>query len=98
MADEKLGVLQMEQTSNDSSGSGQQNPSTVIDTIAEHTRLLHLLVQNALLRGHRDPSIDFLETQPPVFRTAEDPLNEEHWLRTVEQKLGLIPCTDTQKT
>ena len=84
MADEKLGVLQMEQTSNDSSGSGQQNPSTVIGTIAEHTRLLQLLVQNALLRGHRDPNIDFLETQPPVFRTAEDPLDAEHWLRTIE--------------
>ena len=98
MADEKLDVLQMEQTSNDPSGSGQQNPSTVADTIAEHTRLLQLLVQNALLRSHRDPNIDFLETQPPVFRTAEDPLDAEHWLRTIEQKLGLIPCTDIQKT
>ena len=98
MADEKLDVLQMEQTSNDPSGSGQQTSSTVVDTIAEHTRLLELLVQNALLRGHRDPNIDFLETQPPVFRTAKDPLDAEQWLRTIEQKLGLIPCTDIQKT
>jgi len=98
MADEKLDVLQIEQTRNDPSGSGQQNPFTVVDTIAELTRLLQLLVQNALLRGHRDPNIDFLETQPPVFRTAEDPLDAEHWPRTIEQKLGLIPCTDIQKT
>ena len=98
MADKKLGVVQMEQTSNDPSGSGQQTSSTVVDTIAEHTRLLQLLVQNALLHGHRDPNIDFLETQQPVFRTAEDPLDAEHWLRTIEQKLGLIPCTDIQKT
>ena len=37
---------------------------------------------------------DFLKTHPPVFRKAEEPLEAEDWIRTTEQKFGLIHCSD----
>ena len=40
---------------------------------------------------------DFLRTQPPTFSRAEDPLDADHWLRAMEQKLALIQCSDHQK-
>jgi hypothetical protein len=41
---------------------------------------------------------NFLKTQPPVFLKADEPLEADDWIRTIEQKLDLIHCTDAQKT
>ena len=33
----------------------------------------------------------------PLFVKAEDPLEADEWVRVIEQKFGLIRCTETQK-
>ena len=32
---------------------------------------------------------DFLDTKPPIFKEAEEPLQADEWLNTIEQKLSL---------
>jgi hypothetical protein len=41
---------------------------------------------------------DFLATHPPVFADATHPLEVDGWLRTTESKIGLLHCTEYQKT
>jgi hypothetical protein len=41
--------------------------------------------------------LDFSETRPPLFVKAEDPLEADEWLRVIEQKFGLLRCSETQK-
>jgi hypothetical protein len=49
-------------------------------------------------QGPRETSyLDFSETRPPLFVKGEDPLEADEWVRVIEQKFGLILCTETQK-
>jgi hypothetical protein len=49
-------------------------------------------------QGPRETSyLDFSETRPPLFVKAEDPLETDEWVRVIEQKFGLILCTEIQK-
>jgi hypothetical protein len=41
--------------------------------------------------------LEFFETRPPLFIKAEEPLEADEWVRVMEQKFGLIQCTETQK-
>ena len=41
--------------------------------------------------------MDFTETRPPVFTKADEPLEADDWLRTMEHKFSLIQCLETQK-
>jgi hypothetical protein len=41
--------------------------------------------------------MEFSETCPLIFVKAEEPLEEDEWLRVMEQKIGVIHCTETQK-
>jgi hypothetical protein len=41
--------------------------------------------------------LDFSETRPPLFIKTKDPLEADEWVRVIEQKFGLIQCTETQK-
>ncbi|XP_066316332.1 uncharacterized protein [Miscanthus floridulus] len=41
--------------------------------------------------------VDFIDTRPLVFSKADEPLEADDWLRTIEQKFNLIPCTQFQK-
>jgi hypothetical protein len=41
--------------------------------------------------------MDFSETRPPLFVKAEDPLEADEWLRVIDQKFGLLRCSETQK-
>jgi hypothetical protein len=41
--------------------------------------------------------LDFSETRPPLFVKAEDLLKADEWIRVIEQKFGLLRCTETQK-
>jgi hypothetical protein len=71
------------------------NVSVVLQQIAQPT--------TSTPYGHHDSDSailykEFLSMQPPVFSKAEDPLEAEDWLRTIEQKLGIICCDDVQKT
>ena len=66
------------------------------------TELLEALVRNMVRQGgggagRRDDFSDFLRTQSPTFTRAEDRLDADHWLRTIEQKLTLLRCEDHEK-
>jgi hypothetical protein len=83
------------------SGSQQPPPPppNLAEVMARQTELLNLLVQaqqnqhRQQLRGGRDdlnPQVasyqDFLSTQPPFFSKAEEPLDADTWLHTIESK------------
>jgi hypothetical protein len=54
--------------------------------------------RRAYPQGPRETSyLDFLKTRPPLFVKAEDPLETDEWIRVIEQKFGLLRCTETQK-
>ena len=78
---------------------------TLMNVSADNAWILQALAQNGIPipQGRQDPPAnntyaDFLKTHPLVFMRAEEPLEANDWLRTFEQKLGLIRCTDVQKT
>jgi hypothetical protein len=49
-------------------------------------------------QGLRDTTYsEFSETQPLLFIKVEEPLEADEWVRVMEQKFGLIHCTETQK-
>ena len=41
---------------------------------------------------------DFLDTKPPIFKEAEEPLQADEWLNTLEQKFHLLRLTEVLKT
>jgi hypothetical protein len=73
------------------------------------TEIINLLVQAQQnqqcqqSRGRDEPQMatyqEFLSTQPPLFSKAEEPLDADAWLRTIESKFTLlmIPCADSSK-
>jgi hypothetical protein len=89
-------------------------PPTLAQVIAsihesreEQTELLRLLVTNSnrdgtMVGNARDQAqssyVEFLATHPPTFTEASEPLEADHWLRTVESKFNLLNCTKNQKT
>ena len=40
---------------------------------------------------------EFLDTKPPIFKVAEEPLQADEWLNTIEQKFHLLRVTEHQK-
>jgi hypothetical protein len=96
------------------SGSQQPPPPppNLAEVMAWQTELLNLLVQaqqnqqRQQFRGGRDdlpPPVasyqDFLNTQPPFFSKAEEPLDADAWLHIIESKFALLttPCADSSK-
>jgi hypothetical protein len=93
--------------------SNSQQPSPLLPNLAKvlarQTELLNLLVQaqqnqqHQQSRGRDEPLVatyqDFLSTQPSLFSKAEEPLDADAWLRTIESKFTLltIPCADSSK-
>ena len=41
---------------------------------------------------------DFLDTKPPIFKEAEEPLQANEWLNTLEQKFRLLRLIEVLKT
>ena len=41
---------------------------------------------------------DFLDTKPPIFKEAEESLQLDEWLNTIEQKFHLLRLTEQLKT
>jgi hypothetical protein len=41
---------------------------------------------------------DFLDTEPPIFQEAEEPLQADEWLNSIEQKFRLLNVADDMKT
>jgi hypothetical protein len=80
--------------------------AALVNATADNTRFLRETTGNqfqqqgrrAPPQGPRETSyLDFSETRPPLFVKAEDPLEANEWVRVMEQKFGLIRCTETQK-
>jgi hypothetical protein len=77
--------------------------------MARQTELLNQLVQAQMghfqqqPRGRGEPLSasyqDFLNTQPPLFHKADEPLDADAWLRTIESKFALLlaPCSEENK-
>jgi hypothetical protein len=93
------------------SGSQQPTPppTNLAEVMARQTELLNQLVQaqtghfRQQSRGRDEPPSasyqDFLSTQPPVFHKADEPLDADAWLRTIESKFAILPasCSDENK-
>ena len=70
----------------------------------EQTALLREIVQQGRVprpEQHHQPPIpgyeQFLGTQPPLFHKADEPLEADSWLRTIESKFTLHPYNDNDK-
>jgi hypothetical protein len=49
-------------------------------------------------QGPRETTdLEISETRPLLFFKAKEPLEADEWVRVMEQKFGLICCTETQK-
>jgi hypothetical protein len=81
--------------------------AALVNVTADNTRFLREMAGNqfqqqgrrAYPQGPRETSyLDFSETRPPLFVKVEDPLEADEWVRVIEQKFGLIRCTETQKS
>jgi hypothetical protein len=93
--------------------SGSQQPPlpppNLAEVMARQIELLNQLVQAQMghfhhqSRGREEPLSasyqDFLSTQPPLFHKADEPLDADAWLRTIESKFALLsaPCSDENK-
>jgi hypothetical protein len=80
--------------------------AALVNATADNTRFLREMVGNqfqqqggrAYPQGPRETTyLDFSETRPPLFVEVKDPLEADEWVRVIEQKFGLIRCTETQK-
>ena len=70
----------------------------------EQTALLREIVQQGRVprpEQHHPPPIpgyeQFLGTQPLLFHKADEPLEADSWLRTIESKFNLHPYNDNDK-
>jgi hypothetical protein len=82
------------------SGSQQPPPAppNLAEVMARQTELLNQLVQAQMgqfhhqSRGQDEPPSasyqDFLSTQPPLFHKANEPIDADDWLRTIESKFA----------
>ena len=81
--------------------------AALINVTVENARLLREIAQSNqnMVQGNRGRNhnrqeatyVDFTNTRPLVFTKADEPLEANDWLRTMEQKFHLIPCTEIQK-
>jgi hypothetical protein len=80
--------------------------AALVNATVDNTRFLRKMagqqyqqqVGRAYPQGPRETSyLDFLETRPPLFVKAEYPLEADERIRFIEQKFGLLRCTETQK-
>jgi hypothetical protein len=81
--------------------------TALVNATTDNTRFLREMAGNqfqqhggrAPPQGPREASyMEFSETRPPLFVKAEDPLEADEWIRVMEQKFGLIRCTEIQKS
>jgi hypothetical protein len=80
--------------------------AALVNATADNTRFLREMAGNQFQQHggrvppqgpHETSCLEFSETRPPLFIKAEDPLEADEWIRIIEQKLGLVRCTETQK-
>jgi hypothetical protein len=80
--------------------------TSLVNATADNTRFLREMAANQFQQhggrvppqGLRETSyLKFSKTHPPLFVKAEDPLEANEWIRVMEQKFGLVRCTEIQK-
>ena len=81
--------------------------TALVNVTVENARLLREIAQSNqnMVQGNRGHNhnrqeatyVDFIDTRPLVFTKADEPLEADDWLWTMEQKFDLIPCTKMQK-
>jgi hypothetical protein len=80
--------------------------AALVNATADNTRFLREMAGQQFQQpggrgyqqGPRETTyLDFSETRPPLFVKAEDPLEADEWIRVIEQKFGLLRCSETQK-
>jgi hypothetical protein len=92
----------------DQPGGSQLVQANLAEVMARQTELLNNLVQAQMNpyqqpRGRDEPLSasyqDFLSTQPPLFHKADEPLDANAWLRTIESKFSILlaPCSEENK-
>jgi len=59
-------------------------------------------VQSNADRGRQAPPaetdyVGFLAIQPPLFHKADNPLEADAWIRTIEDKFSILNCTEVDK-
>jgi hypothetical protein len=80
-----------------------------MQTVVEGQRLLadamRQLVNRDAQHGRPGPDLnqysdfkDFLDTKPPLFKEAEEPLQANEWLNTIEHRFRLLHLIDELKT
>jgi hypothetical protein len=80
--------------------------AALVTATADNTRFLREMAGQQLQQQggraypqgpHETSYLDFSETRPPLFVKAEDPPEADEWIWVIEQKFGLLRCTETQK-
>jgi hypothetical protein len=80
--------------------------AALVNATADNTRFLHEMAGNQFQQygGRATPQgppettyLELFETQLSLFVKAEEPLEANKWVRVMEQKFGLIRCTETHK-
>ena len=89
-----------------SQGAQPRPPPSLAQAIAaliadhnEQTELLRQLVESHAGRGRQAPPaetdyIGFIATQPPLFHKANDPLEADAWIHTIEDKFSILDCSE----
>jgi hypothetical protein len=77
-------------------------PLDLAQVLANQTRLIEVLtksLENQHPNGGRphDRMGEFLRLKPPTFARSSNPLDTDHWLRTVKRKLEAIECPENQR-
>jgi hypothetical protein len=77
---------------------------TVVEGQCLLAEVMRQLVNRDARHGHQglEPNQysdfkDFLDTKPPLFKEAKEPLQAEEWLNTIKQKFRLLHLTDELK-
>jgi hypothetical protein len=83
-------------------------PAELMQTVIESQRILAETMRQLVNRDDRnvrqgpEPNQyntfkDFMDTKPPIFREAEEPLQANEWLSTIEQRFQLLRLTEGMK-
>ena len=77
-------------------------PAGIAEVLAAQTEILRQLVQaqQQPRGGHHAHQAQEASYQPPLFTKADEPLDADAWIRTIESKFSILtaPCSEANKT
>jgi hypothetical protein len=73
----------------------QQNMEAPLRNIVENTH--RGLNQGGHEMNQYDNFKEFMDTRPPIFKEAAEPLKTDEWINTIEQKFSVLRLTEEQK-